>query len=115
MIVEKKTFALPTFNTQSGRLIKNVRVGWESYGTLNADKSNAILITHYFSGTSHAAGKYAESDEFAGYWDALIVKALERDKPRVKTRPTLASRKRRVDAKVKRGATKRLRQQGGED
>jgi homoserine O-acetyltransferase len=72
MIVEKKTFALPTFNTQSGRLIKNVRVGWESYGTLNADKSNAILITHYFSGTSHAAGKYAESDEFAGYWDALI-------------------------------------------
>jgi ribosome-associated protein len=40
----------------------------------------------------------------------LIVKALEREKPRVKTRPTLASRKRRVDTKVKHGATKRLRQ-----
>jgi ribosome-associated protein len=42
---------------------------------------------------------------------ALIVKALEREKPRVKTRPTLASRKRRVDAKVKRGETKRLRRE----
>jgi ribosome-associated protein len=41
---------------------------------------------------------------------ALIVKALEREKPRVKTRPTLASRKRRVDTKVKHGETKRLRQ-----
>ncbi len=40
----------------------------------------------------------------------LIEKALERDKPRVKTRPTLASRKRRVDSKVKHGTTKRLRQ-----
>jgi len=46
---------------------------------------------------------------------ALIVKSLEREKPRVKTRPTLASRKRRVDTKVKRGATKRLRQGSGED
>jgi ribosome-associated protein len=41
---------------------------------------------------------------------ALMAKALEREKPRVKTRPTLASKKRRVDTKVKHGATKRLRQ-----
>ncbi len=41
---------------------------------------------------------------------ALIAKATEREKPRVKTRPTLASKKRRVDTKVKHGATKRLRQ-----
>ncbi len=41
---------------------------------------------------------------------ALMAKALEREKPRVKTRPTLASKKRRVDTKVKRGATKKLRQ-----
>jgi ribosome-associated protein len=40
----------------------------------------------------------------------LIEKALEREKPRVKTKPTLASRKRRVDSKVKHGETKRLRQ-----
>ena len=49
-----------------------MKIGWESAGTLNADKSNAILITHYFSGTSHAFGKYAPSDAAAGYWDAII-------------------------------------------
>ena len=41
--------------------------------------------------------------------NALIAAAGERPKPRIKTRPTLASKTRRVDAKVKRGVTKRLR------
>ena len=58
LIVEKKTFELPTYTTAGGATIKGVKVGWESYGTLNADRSNAILVTHFFSGTSHAAGKY---------------------------------------------------------
>lgn len=72
LIVEKKTFEMPSFTTQSGRTLKNVKIGWESYGTLNADKSNAILICHFFSGTSHAAGKYAAADAAPGYWDAII-------------------------------------------
>jgi homoserine O-acetyltransferase len=72
LIVEKKTFELPSYTTVAGATIKSVKVGWESAGTLNADKSNAILITHYFSGTSHAFGKYAPSDATAGYWDAII-------------------------------------------
>ncbi len=72
LIVEKKTFTLPTYTTAAGATIKNVRIGWEAAGTLNADRSNAILITHFFTGTSHAFGKYAASDKAAGYWDALI-------------------------------------------
>ncbi|HLW93322.1 MAG TPA: homoserine acetyltransferase, partial [Roseiarcus sp.] len=72
MIVAKKTFELPELQTTSGKTIKNVRVGWESYGTLNADKSNAILVCHFFRGTSHAAGKYVEGDPLPGYWDAII-------------------------------------------
>ena len=71
-IVEKKTFEVASFATQSGRTLKTVKVGWESYGTLNADKSNAVLICHFFSGTSHAAGKYAAADAAPGYWDAII-------------------------------------------
>lgn len=71
-IVEKKVFELPSFTTQSGRTLKQVRVGWESYGTLNADKSNAVLICHFFSGNSHAAGKYDTADAAPGYWDAII-------------------------------------------
>ena len=72
LLTEKKTFELPSFTTQSGRVLKNVKVGWETYGTLNADKSNAILICHFFSGNSHAAGKYKEADAAPGYWDAII-------------------------------------------
>lgn len=72
MMVEKQTFNIKAFSTFNGKVIKDVNVGWESYGKLNADKSNAILIAHYFTGSSHAAGKYSASDPKAGYWDAII-------------------------------------------
>ncbi|WP_133469662.1 E22 family MetX-like putative esterase [Paraglaciecola marina] len=71
-LVVKQRFETENFKTFSQQEIKKVAVGWESYGKLNANKDNAILITHYFSGNSHAAGKYAEDDPQAGYWDPLI-------------------------------------------
>jgi homoserine O-acetyltransferase len=40
-----------------------VTVGWEAYGELNEARDNAILITHFFSGTSHAAGRYGADGE----------------------------------------------------
>lgn len=72
MIVKKQMHVIDKFTTFTGKTIKNVKLGWESYGTLNQDKSNVILINHYFTGSSHAAGKYHESDEEVGYWDAII-------------------------------------------
>lgn len=72
LIVEKKTFSMPSYTTVGGATIKDVKIGWQSAGTLNADKSNAILIAHFFSGTSHAFGKYSKDDKAAGYWDYLI-------------------------------------------
>lgn len=72
MIVEKKSFDLPSLETIGGKTVKNVKVGYETYGVLNAEKSNAILVAHFFSGTSHAAGKYAATDKLPGYWDDLI-------------------------------------------
>ena len=60
------------YQTVGGETIKKVTIGWEAAGTLNADKSNAVLITHFYTGTSHAFGKYAASDKTAGYWDAII-------------------------------------------
>ncbi len=71
-LVQKQQLELAHFTTQSGVVLKQAKVGWEAYGTLNADKSNVILITHYFSGTSHAAGKYRTTDAAAGYWDSII-------------------------------------------
>jgi homoserine O-acetyltransferase len=72
MIVQKQRHLIEEFTTYSGKTIKQVKLGWESYGELNADKSNAILITHYFTGNSHAAGKYHIDDAEPGYWDAII-------------------------------------------
>src|SRR5262249_29162308 len=72
---------------------KNVKIGWEAAGALNADKSNAILITHFFSGTSHAFGKYAASDKAAGYWDGIIGpgKAIDTNKYFVLSSDTLVN------------------------
>ncbi|GGW75601.1 E22 family MetX-like putative esterase [Alteromonas halophila] len=72
LFTEKQTFTLDSYTTFGGETISPVKVGWESYGELNEKKDNVILITHYFSGTSHAAGKYSPQDESAGYWDAII-------------------------------------------
>src|SRR5438105_8794680 len=93
LILEKKTFELPSYNTVAGETIKSVKIGWEAAGTLNANKSNAILITHYFSGTSHAFGKYAASDKTAGYWDAIIGpgKAIDTNKYYVLSSDTLVN------------------------
>ncbi|MCP3943777.1 MAG: homoserine O-acetyltransferase [Desulfobacteraceae bacterium] len=70
--VEKKVFEMQTYTTTGGKTIKNIRVGWEAYGSLNASKDNVIIICHYFTGNSHAAGKYSSEDKKAGYWDSII-------------------------------------------
>ncbi|PWC39225.1 homoserine O-acetyltransferase [Azospirillum sp. TSO35-2] len=81
-IVEKKVFEMPSYTTTGGGTIKNLRVGWESYGKLNDAKDNVILVTHFFSGNSHAAGKYKAEDATPGYWDSIIGpgKPLDTDK-----------------------------------
>lgn len=93
LMVEKQVFTLPSYTTQGGRTLKDVKVGWESYGTLNADKSNAVLICHFFSGNSHAAGKYAAADAAPGYWDAIIGpgKAIDTNKYFVLSSDTLVN------------------------
>ena len=93
LMTEKKVFEIASFTTQSGRALKGVKVGWESYGTLNADKSNAILICHFFSGDSHAAGKYAAADVAPGYWDAIVGpgKAIDTNKYFVLSSDTLVN------------------------
>jgi len=70
--VEKQVFTLPTYTTAGGKTIKNVKVGHETYGKLNAAGDNAIFVPHFFTGTSHAAGKYKPTDAAPGYWDPII-------------------------------------------
>jgi homoserine O-acetyltransferase/O-succinyltransferase len=93
LLVEKQRFTLADFQFENGRRIAQVDIGWEAYGTLNTDKSNVILITHYFSGTSHAAGKYQPDDAAPGYWDAIIGpgKAIDTNKFYVVSSDTLVN------------------------
>ena len=72
-IVEPKTafFDVPLF-LKSGEVLKEYKLAYETYGVLNADGSNAVLICHALSGSHHAAGYYSEADTKPGWWDTMI-------------------------------------------
>ena len=93
LLTTKKIFQMPSYSTVSGKALKNVAVGYETYGTLNAKGDNAIFVAHFFSGTSHAAGKYSDSDKAAGYWDSIIGegKAIDTSKFYVISADTLSN------------------------
>lgn len=57
---------------KSGAVLPQYELVYETYGTLNAGRSNAILICHALSGTHHVAGKYGENDKYPGWWDNMI-------------------------------------------
>lgn len=71
-LVQKKVFSMPSYTTVGGKVIKDVKVGWESYGNLNAAKDNVVLVPHHFSANSHVAGRYTADEPLAGYWDSII-------------------------------------------
>jgi len=56
---------------ESGEKIGPITVAYETYGKLNGQKSNAILILHALTGDAHAAGLH-EVDEKPGWWDDMI-------------------------------------------
>jgi len=57
---------------KSGVVLPSYELVYETYGTLNADKSNAVLICHALSGHHHVAGYYADDPKNIGWWDNLI-------------------------------------------
>jgi len=56
---------------ESGQKLGPITLAYETYGQLNAEKSNAVLIVHAFSGDAHAAGYYAGAEK-PGWWDDMI-------------------------------------------
>ncbi|MCK5294713.1 MAG: homoserine O-acetyltransferase, partial [Arcobacteraceae bacterium] len=72
MIIETKKaiFDEPLY-LESGRILQPFEIQYETYGTLNKDKSNVVIITHALSGSHHVAGTY-EGERKAGWWDKLI-------------------------------------------
>ncbi len=66
---------------ESGRIIEPYDIIYETYGVMNEDKSNVIVVAHALTGSHHAAGTY-EDESKPGWWDGLIgsSKAIDTDK-----------------------------------
>ncbi len=71
MIVEAHTVRFDSLSLDSGATLAPVEVAYETYGQLNAARTNAILVLHAFSGDAHAAGISPETGK-PGWWDNMI-------------------------------------------
>ena len=74
-------FAQP-LQLQSGASLLDYMLMYETYGTLNADKSNAVLVCHALNASHHVAGTYADDPKSTGWWDNMVGpgKPLDTDK-----------------------------------
>ena len=85
-VVEKKSysFAHPPqeMNLESGAKLGPITIAYETCGTLNARKDNAVLILHALSGDAHVAGYYSKEDPKPGWWDIMVGpgKGIDTDK-----------------------------------
>lgn len=57
---------------KSGLVLDSYHLVYETYGQLNAARSNAVLICHALSGNHHVAGVYAETEKSLGWWDNMV-------------------------------------------
>ena len=72
-IVKPKRFTFPApLVLDSGQRLAHVTIQYETYGELNANRSNAILVHHALSGDAHAAGYHSHKDDKPGWWDNAI-------------------------------------------
>src|SRR5271155_1413333 len=67
----RATFAEP-LTLSSGATLPLFELVYETYGTLNADRSNAILICHALNASHHVAGTYAGQPDSEGWWDNMV-------------------------------------------
>src|SRR5215467_8860147 len=65
MVTATELATFPSIALDSGVVVSPVEVAYETYGSLNAAKTNAILVLHAFSGDAHAAGE-------GGWWTNMI-------------------------------------------
>ncbi len=82
-IVETKYYTIEkTITLECGEEFGPITVAYETYGRLNGNKDNAILVLHALTGDAHAAGYHSETDIKPGWWNDMIGpgKAFDTDK-----------------------------------
>ena len=70
---------LGTLSLESGKELHQAKLAYESWGTLNSDSSNAVLVLHALTGDSHARGKASKEHPTEGWWSDLIGPGLALD------------------------------------
>jgi homoserine O-acetyltransferase/O-succinyltransferase len=80
--VEDQSFLIKNFRLQNGTVMPQVKIAYETYGALAAGGRNAVLITHGYTSSHHAAGRNPTNGNQPGWWDGLIGpgKAIDTDK-----------------------------------
>jgi homoserine O-acetyltransferase len=80
--VVRRAFTVYGVRLESGRVLPELTLAFETYGRLAPDGRNAILVTHGFTSGPHAAGRYAPTNLRPGWWNGLIGpgKAIDTDR-----------------------------------
>jgi len=68
---QKAAFDAP-LRLRSGATLPGFELAYETYGTLNATRSNAVLVCHALNASHHVAGAYADQPDEVGWWDNLV-------------------------------------------
>jgi homoserine O-acetyltransferase len=79
---DRRFLDLPAFHPERGGVIPAVRVAYETWGTLDGDGGNAVLVEHALTGDSHVVGPPGPGHPTGGWWDGLIGpgRALDTDR-----------------------------------
>lgn len=71
-VVPQSHFFGEPLRLQSGAALRDYTLAYETYGRLNADKSNAVLVCHALNASHHVAGTYEGQAKSEGWWDNLV-------------------------------------------
>jgi len=80
--IEDRSFSIANFRLQNGAVMPAAKIVYETYGCLAAGGGNALLITHGYTSSHHAAGRNPANGNLSGWWDGLIGpgKAIDTDR-----------------------------------